>query len=157
MKLISTWEPWATLMAIGAKKVETRSWDTSYRGWLAIQASKGGLSKRELRETLMQPEFLNALEQEHLMKTIADCMEAFPFGKIVAVVRLHTCWPTHTFKQYYPALATPQELAFGDYTPGRFAWVTDHLIRLPVPIPFKAKQGLCNVDEATVRAIQEAM
>lgn len=40
MKLISLWEPWASLMAIGAKKIETRSWATSYRGWLAIHAAK---------------------------------------------------------------------------------------------------------------------
>ena len=38
IKLISLWEPWATLMAIGAKRIETRSWRTPYRGWLAIQA-----------------------------------------------------------------------------------------------------------------------
>src|SRR3954451_22243677 len=34
-------QPWATLVAIGAKQIETRSWGTSYRGWLAIHAAKG--------------------------------------------------------------------------------------------------------------------
>ena len=62
MKLLSLWEPWATLMAIGAKKIETRSWATSYRGWLAIQASKGGLSKQHLAECLEEPGFRLASE-----------------------------------------------------------------------------------------------
>ena len=39
-RCLSLIQPWATLVAIGAKKVETRSWKTPYRGWLAIHASK---------------------------------------------------------------------------------------------------------------------
>lgn len=41
MKALSLTQPWATLVAIGAKKIETRSWSTSYRGPVAIHASKG--------------------------------------------------------------------------------------------------------------------
>jgi hypothetical protein len=40
MKVISIIQPWATLIAIGEKKFETRSWSTKYRGELAIHASK---------------------------------------------------------------------------------------------------------------------
>uniref|UniRef100_A0A6M3J354 ASCH domain-containing protein n=1 Tax=viral metagenome TaxID=1070528 RepID=A0A6M3J354_9ZZZZ len=32
MKAISLWQPWASAMALGWKKIETRSWGTSYRG-----------------------------------------------------------------------------------------------------------------------------
>jgi activating signal cointegrator 1 len=39
MKALSFTQPWATLVAIGAKKIETRSWDTRYRGPLAIHSS----------------------------------------------------------------------------------------------------------------------
>ncbi len=42
MKAISLWQPWAS--AIGPhpeqKHLETRSWQTPYRGWLAIHAAK---------------------------------------------------------------------------------------------------------------------
>lgn len=41
MKAITLTQPWATLVAIGAKKIETRSWATGYRGRLAIHAAKG--------------------------------------------------------------------------------------------------------------------
>lgn len=38
---LSLTQPWATLVAIDAKKVETRSWGTRYRGRVAIHAAKG--------------------------------------------------------------------------------------------------------------------
>jgi hypothetical protein len=50
---------------------------------------------------------------------------------------------------------TAQERAFGDYSEGRWAWVTDSLFRLPKPIPFKAKQGLCDVGPNVVVEIRE--
>ena len=40
MKAITLWQPWASLIACGAKKYETRSWATRYRGPIAIHAAK---------------------------------------------------------------------------------------------------------------------
>ena len=39
MKAITLWQPWASLLACGAKEYETRSWATSYRGPIAIHAA----------------------------------------------------------------------------------------------------------------------
>lgn len=36
LKALTLWQPWATLIAIGAKRIETRGWATSYRGPLVI-------------------------------------------------------------------------------------------------------------------------
>lgn len=52
MKAISLWQPWASLVAVGAKKIETRSWATKYRGSLAIHATKKW--NLELSEMLMK-------------------------------------------------------------------------------------------------------
>ncbi|MFL5577327.1 MAG: ASCH domain-containing protein [Gemmatimonadaceae bacterium] len=41
MKALTLTQPWATLVAIGAKTIETRSWPTHYRGEVAIHAAKG--------------------------------------------------------------------------------------------------------------------
>lgn len=38
MKAITLHQPWASLIALGVKTVETRSWNTNYRGTLAIHA-----------------------------------------------------------------------------------------------------------------------
>lgn len=39
MKAISLWQPWATFLVHGLKKIETRSWSTKYRGPLLIHAA----------------------------------------------------------------------------------------------------------------------
>lgn len=40
MKVITLIQPWATLVALGEKKIETRSWSTNFRGRIAIHAGK---------------------------------------------------------------------------------------------------------------------
>ncbi len=45
MKALSLLQPWATLVVIGVKQIETRSWSTAYRGPLLIHASKGKAGK----------------------------------------------------------------------------------------------------------------
>lgn len=40
VKALSLWQPWASLIALGVKTIETRSWSTKYRGPLAIHAAK---------------------------------------------------------------------------------------------------------------------
>lgn len=38
MKVLTLHQPWASLIALGVKSIETRSWSTKYRGPLAIHA-----------------------------------------------------------------------------------------------------------------------
>ena len=38
VKALTLTQPWATLVAIGAKRIETRSWSTRYRGPLTRAA-----------------------------------------------------------------------------------------------------------------------
>jgi phage tail tube protein FII len=40
MKAITLIQPWATLIILGEKKIETRSWSTNLRGEIAIHAGK---------------------------------------------------------------------------------------------------------------------
>lgn len=40
MRALTLHQPWASLIAVGAKSIETRSWRTNYRGPLAIHAGK---------------------------------------------------------------------------------------------------------------------
>lgn len=48
MKALSLYQPYAQFMAYGYKGIETRPWETSYRGPLAIAAAK----KRDFGEEL---------------------------------------------------------------------------------------------------------
>lgn len=55
MKALTVHQPWATLIAIGAKRLETRSWSTSYRGPLAIHAAKSRPDYMMLGDYLVEP------------------------------------------------------------------------------------------------------
>lgn len=146
MKCLSLWQPWATLMAIGAKRIETRSWETLYRGPLAIHAAKKW--NRELEDMCHTEPFRRVLMAERPnaggMFHDEDALKAIlPFGAIVAVVRLVDC-------AYIEPRTTPierDERAFGDYTHGRFAWQTTGLRKLAEPIPFRGAQGLFDIPD----------
>ena len=156
MKGLSLWQPWASLIATGAKRYETRSWPTNYRGPLLICAAKGGLPKRELADLLRQKEFrmgLSPVKGQPLSlaaETWAGVWaEDLPFGKAVAVVDLINCYPTENVK--IPPL--DYERLYGDFTPGRYAWKLDNVRALREPIPVKGAQGLFDVDESVVSEI----
>lgn len=130
IKCLSLWQPWATLMAIGAKRIETRSWSTHYRGWLAIHAAKAW--SRDLRQLVDHiPSFARALGTiEQRGGSITRQLPGGPliplsFGAIVALVHLTDC--VESTADNCPPGA---EACFGDYTPGRFQWRTDRVIDL---------------------------
>lgn len=151
MRILTLWEPWATLMALGEKRIETRSWATKYRGPLAIHAAKGGLSKDELRRICLGETCL----EKHFHDALSDA--TFHRGHIVAVVNLAYCVPvakifsTDALKGIW---LPPKEEAFGDYSNGRHAWMTDNLFRLPEPIPYKGSQGLGTLPPDVIEQIK---
>lgn len=87
MKAITLTQPWASLVACGAKKIETRSWRTHHRGWIAIHAAKGwtgedrefAASHREKRRQL-EDEALKAELDRRLAEAAALEREATATG-----------------------------------------------------------------------------
>lgn len=157
MRAISLWQPWATLIAIGAKKIETRSWGTDYRGPIAIHAAKK--SDSENRWLVHEEAFRSAL-------IAADVLPTLPLGVIVAVAELVACVEIHSTPQFFQGFdgriidippAQP-ERSFGDYTPGRFAWVLDKVRPLTTPIAWRGSQKWFNVPDdldAMVRLLEQ--
>lgn len=136
MKAISLWEPWATLIRMGVKPHETRSWYTNYRGELLICAAKGGISKSKLKDYLYI--FKLFFEKYHIgikPPTIDD----LHFGHAVAVVTLTEIKQTNFL--YVAENVKPT----GNYESGRYAWILED-IRPIDPFPVKGKQGFFNVD-----------
>ena len=121
MRAISLWEPWATAIAVGAKKIETRGWPTSYRGPLAIHAAK----------TRAHVEFLFTIHAEPLRKEGITLVEHLAFGCVVATCRLEMCVRTEHARRNLSDI----ELGLGNYEDGRFAWMLKDVVRLPKPIP----------------------
>ena len=77
MKVLSLTEPYATLIRENKKKIETRSWKTSYRGELYIHASSTHIPKvwKENKE-LMQLVKENPLNFGHIICkcNLVDCI-----------------------------------------------------------------------------------
>ncbi len=51
VRAITLWQPWASLVALGLKRFETRSWPTNYRGKLLIHAATR-IEKYEEKEAI---------------------------------------------------------------------------------------------------------
>lgn len=138
MKALPLWQPWASLVAIGAKRVETRDYPPGRLGLrfgqrIAIHATK---TDRELW----------ICEQPFFRDYIADPAR-LPLGAIVATCILDRASQiTERLADEFPRL-DPQEHAFGLYTPGRWAWVLKHVEPLAEPVPFKGSQGTFDVPD----------
>ncbi len=145
MKVLTLTQPWATLVAIGAKKIETRSWSTPYRGPLAIHAAKG--FPKWAKEGCAEPLFHEALYAAGYDIGLRSS-DILPRGMVIATCRLLDCLPMEAAGcvsgvfDDYPELNTAQERAFGDYAVGRWAWVLEDVKVLPEPIPAKGALGL---------------
>lgn len=154
MKCLSLWQPWASLIAIGAKRIETRSWSTSYHGPVAIHAAKHWT--RELRDLCFEDSFWRVLvgdgvEHRHHDPSVCDEMvhDRLPRGVLIAVAELIGVVP---ITAEFAAVIPDDERAFGDYTPGRFAWVMLDVRVLDAPIPFRARQGLFDITDPEILA-----
>lgn len=130
MKAISLTQPWATLVAIGAKKIETRSWSTGYRGNVAIHASK--TFPRWAQELCYNGHAIG-----WALKAYGVDWTALPKGAILCVCDLTAC-----IRVEDASVKGTLEEWFGDYTPGRYAWRLANVRSLPEPIPAKGSLGL---------------
>ena len=166
MKALSLWQPWASAIALGAKRIETRHWATGYRGPLAIHAAKR-LHRDELIHYASCWNWCGALGRA--MGAKAPLWEVLPFGALVAVCRLVDCRPTGSFTlaeldaprhRARPGFDGPHydwtERQMGDFALGRFGWVLDDIRALPAPVPCKGMQGLFEVPDALLAEYPEA-
>jgi hypothetical protein len=146
MKAITLIQPWASLIALGEKRIETRSWPTNYRGPIAIHAGKSMPAyARDLCEEL---EVADLLEEHGLM------WEALPQGEVVATAKLLDCirfakdtaWIVEEHcaipHGQWPYLTGQYEYLLGDFSPGRYGFVLEDVRPLPEPIPARGFQGL---------------
>lgn len=140
-KVITVRQPWATLLASGKKRIETRSWKTNYRGELYIHASM----KDPLFGISDMPDgawhkalILLGLEESF------DRFEKFPAGAIIGKVNLVNCLRIDELTAALIKEQNPDEYAFGDFTPGRYAWVMEDAVLLHDPVYIPGKLGLWN-------------
>lgn len=169
MKALTVRQPWASLIAAGVKTIETRSWSTRYRGPLAIHAGMW----RSVRQVDEGEEFLLSHGREDVMFSPAFCGGAVvatcTLADVVPIVRdIHTAqdldldaWVQssppnpqtgladlhlHSVTKAVPGRRITDQLPFGDFTPGRHAWLLTDITPCD-PVPAKGRLGLWEWDQ----------
>jgi activating signal cointegrator 1 len=136
LKALPLWQPWASLVAIGAKRVETRGYPAKRLGFrpgqrIAIHACK-------------RTDDLWLCEEYPFSEYDLDA-DRLPLGAIVATCTLRGWTEVSEANAAELQERHPHEHAFGLYTPGRWGWRLTDVERLPEPIPFRGSQGTFDV------------
>lgn len=160
MQGLSLTQPWASLLASGKKKIETRSWGhpSMAHQWLAIHASKK--FPRDCRDLCYESTFSRALTAIGSVKP-AD----LPLGAILGVAYLHRIGRISErasdgavmIAGHDLPVEAGDELEFGDFTPGRFGWVFTNVRRLAEPLPAQGALGLWTVPADIEARIREQL
>lgn len=137
MKAITIKQPWATLIALGVKQFETRSWQTKYRGPIAIHAGKS-VDKEALDDY-----WIKTTLAEYGIHSIQD----LPTGAVIAIAHLVDCHKVQlNFANDAVVTTGPTinglELKFGDFSDGRYAWELYDIKGLEVPAVAKGQLSI---------------
>ena len=125
MRVLSLWEPWATLMALRLKKYETRDWAGS-RGVTAIHAAK-----KRFHPADYGPDLVQQLRDDGIdFKQLA-------YGCVVCIVDFTRFHRTEVIR----ASLSKRELAYGNYEVGRKAWESEFIRKFDDPIPLVGHHG----------------
>jgi hypothetical protein len=142
---LSLTEPWATLIIAGAKRVETRDWSTPFRGVFAVHAAK------KFDPSVCWDEPFDSVLRKHFGR--ASYADGFRLGAIIGTAELLHCEPTTELAPHQ----SEQELAFGDYYPGRFGFCLDYAERLREPIPVRGMLNFWRIPEEVREQIARQM
>lgn len=142
MRAISLWEPWASLIRVGAKTWETRSWGTPYRGPLLICAAKK--KDEQAKELFYTPVFQKPFIGTHpgLLDGYLP-FECLNFGCAVAIVELVDCKRTEDIRDE----EISGQLDFGNFAQNRFGWKLKLINGSFVPFSVKGSQGFFEVEK----------
>lgn len=174
MKALTLHQPWASLVACGAKSIETRSWSTSYRGPLAIHAGKSTEAYRpDCEDSSGRPYVMHLVDLSRALRSQGFDSSAMhgPLGAVVATCRLVDVVPTDTMAGFARIAGLHRGMApvdpatwldehepacdyggvvwdleanrpFGNFTPGRFAWLLADVEPVDPPVPARGRQQL---------------
>src|SRR5579884_3392379 len=142
---LSLMQPWATLIAIGAKRIETRSWPTRRRGPFFVHAS-----------VRMPTENLALCRAEPVRGVLAAAgyggPEEMPRGAVVGWARIVGC------ELITPDLEPPPlERAVDHFAPGRWAWYLEEPRRIEPPVPARGMLGFWPLPDEVERLARERM
>ncbi len=164
MRAITVRQPWASLIAAGAKTIETRPRPTKHRGLVLIHAGARLYTAADKHAD----RGLWYAAHSHLDLERNNGVYLLPYGSIVATAQLVDCVPivedrgAHFTPFNGPSdpsvIITTGERArlwvgrdstdltdqvrYGDYTPGRYGLVLNDVRQLAEPVPCRGQQAV---------------
>ena len=127
MKALSLWQPWASAIPAGLKRIETRSWPTKHRGRLAIASTRS--IPKEFHRTA---EVLFNSNSNAFARCGICSPDALPLGCVVATCDVVDCV---LMTPEFIAGIEPLEREWGLYEPGRWAWMLAAVAPFSYPVP----------------------
>lgn len=124
-------------MAIGSKNNETRGRRCHIRGDVVICATKA-----RLVPSIRVSEILWDTSLSFGARDFDQLLKSLPYGKAICVVEIYDCIPTfdvYGIPPKHPIGSLEQQL--GDYSHGRFAWLTRNVRVFKKPFQVRAGQG----------------
>ncbi len=149
MKSLSMTQPWATLLACGAKRIETRSWPARLKPGTLVAIHAARTFPMSALVTCDEEPFCDVLYAAKRAGYWDG--DALPLGAVIAVARFTRCLPTD---RYLPVelRALPdhvrireEEFDFGNFAHGRFAFEFDRVWPL-TPQPASGRLGFWDWD-----------
>ena len=135
MKVISIWQPFASLIVEGCKVYETRGWkapDSIIGTRIGIASTKTVLPAQ--REHCADEKF-----KEFYERTGLDDWLDLPRGTLLGTVEVEG---VELISEELLSEVSFEEMAYGWWTVGGYAWRLIKPIKLEEPIPIRGMQGL---------------
>lgn len=137
MKVLSMWNPWASLLVLEEKRMETRCRALKNFGWILIHASQ-----KVDWEAVERSPFKTVLPR-HFGSQVYEGLERVR-GHIIGAAYFTKCHRTEDVRD----TVSSQEHSFGDYGDGRYAWEIAKAVTFFKPVPAKGCLYLWDFDTA---------
>ncbi len=125
MKVLTVKQPWATLLVLGLKEYEFRSWKTNYRGKVLIHAGES-----------IDKEALDRFKELNL---------EYPTKKVVGEVVIEDCLLLD--KELNRKIISENNIVYGTKEREGYAWKVSHAKEIKSNKEVKGKLGLWNIDD----------
>jgi activating signal cointegrator 1 len=136
MKVLSVRQPFATLIVLGIKRYEARSWSTEHRGQLAIHASSAAVGRNAIEEIECTPELLEAVLEAGF--TTKESLRTLPRSAVVGTVDLTEVLPATD--DVYELLTPRDRWLCGGWSDDGYYWrLSDPIEGDPVSVAGKLR------------------
>ncbi|WP_157965256.1 ASCH domain-containing protein [Euzebya rosea] len=142
MRAVTIHQPWASLVAVGIKTVETRSRRVTHRGPLLIHAGQRMWDAATYQQILTE---LDRSDHPPPGGSWAVWLSTLELGVVVAIADLSGVLPADRALR-----DRPDQAPWGWFGRGRHGWMLDDVRPVAPPVPARGRQGLWIPDDQLI-------